>query len=1215
MKNRFCKKLAAIVVILLSLAGSLHAQTAMQNEKIQFASDRVIVKLANTSAMRSTTTVPSVAPSAPNLGVTYSGIRLLNPSKGNAIRNNFSTMEVNDKQNNVYVLMLEEEGEQAVRRALEILNANPAVEIAEPDFYYQLFATPNDPMFSQQYALQRMNAPAAWDITTGSENVIVGIIDTGIDGTHPDLAGNLWVNPNPNQNGYVNDINGYDFVKHKGGIPTDAGSHGTHVSGIVGAKGNNSIGVSGINWNVSLAWLGVGLEGGQNISVGAVIEALNYANNHNIQITNNSYGGPGYSAIFENAIRNYNGLFVAAAGNEKRDNDLYSSYPANYNLPNVVSVASTDKNDNLSSFSNYGVNSVHIAAPGSNILSTVPNGRYEEKSGTSMASPYVAGVAALIKSTKSGLSPAQIKEILITTARYSNSLNGFGILDAYTALTVDLDNASTRIDLSESNPSSSGLRWTFSDDVYTISDGANVSITGNNEGSERRVEVMAGAAAYITLDNANIAGLAANQSPLLINSGANVTLKIVGTNTLTAGDNRAGIQASSAKLTINGTGSLTTTGGNNGAGIGGGSNGAGGNITISGEIVITATGGLNAQGIGRGSGSSAAGTFAINGNVIVIANSVGDTNTNNRTGGILFDGNTGISYGTRITMSSDVTIPANLTIPESCTLIVPTGVTLIIPVGVTLTNNGRIANYGVINIKGALMNNNIIVNLGIIYGTIAGNPEISDFPYIDLNDSNPFPQGVGWTFSGNVYTVSDGANVTFTGTSTSRCIEVVTNATANITLKGVTIQGLSANQSPLMLNYGANVTLTLEETNRLKAADYFAGIEVPQGTTLTIDGTGSVTAIAGRQSAGIGGSLKTNKCGNVIINGGIITTTGISGNLIGFGGAGIGGSGSRDGDGGNITINGGVITATGNGKGEGIGNGGGTSAGTLTMNGNAIVFANKAGDMDTDRKTGGILVVDNVTYWYGNNNFSLNYNVIVPSNNVLTIDENKTLMIPSDMTLTNNNMIINKGKITNNGTIINNGTVSNKGIVKDNGTIDIIGTFTGNKIQFDNIGGNNNTAAYSEMPIDVTPLFTIHSKAGTPTYTVETGSTGEGTFEDANLTVTKSGKFIIGLQTAETQYYAVGEKVISTLTVNGTTHDMSTGSSQLSIFPNPIKDDIFIRSDLPVEKVKIYSLTGNLLLQENNFKEKISVSDLFKGVYLLKVYTDKGITISKIIKD
>ncbi|MDR1526285.1 MAG: S8 family serine peptidase [Dysgonamonadaceae bacterium] len=380
-----------------------------------FAKDRVLVQLANTPAMQARMSGPGTAQRAPDLGVGFSELRLLNPSKGNTNIGHFSTMNVNDKQNNVYVLTLKETGENAVERALKILNANPAVEIAEPVFYYTLYTTPNDPLFPQQYALNKINALQAWEMTTGSNSVVVGIIDSGIDGTQPDLSDNLWTNPNPNQGGYVNDIHGYDFVYRRSGTPADMGTHGTHVAGIIGAKGNNGTGITGVNWNVSLAWLGIGIDG-MYVSSDAAIEALNYANNHHIKITNNSWGGEGYSALLEDAIRNYNGLFVAAAGNNGTNNDNRPFYPSAYNLPNLIAVASTDPDDNRSPFSNYGANSVHIAAPGSAVLSTIVNGQYQEMSGTSMAAPHVTGVAALMLSVNPNATASHLKSVLIHSA-------------------------------------------------------------------------------------------------------------------------------------------------------------------------------------------------------------------------------------------------------------------------------------------------------------------------------------------------------------------------------------------------------------------------------------------------------------------------------------------------------------------------------------------------------------------------------------------------------------------------------------------------------------------------------------------------------------------------------------------------------------------------------------------------------------------------------
>jgi|GEM_PF-3987562 len=399
-----------------------------------FADNRVIVKLAKASGIGL-----SGMPSTPDLGIGYSGMRLLNPSEKSKKTSGFSFMSVNSTQDNIYVIELDEPGIESVEEALEILNANPAVEIAEPVYFYETHVIPNDPQYSNQYALQKINAEQAWNVTTGSKNVVVGIIDSGIEGTHPDLVNNLWVNPNPNQDGYINDINGYNFTGRVGGTPTDSDGHGTHVAGIIGAQGNNSIGVAGTNWNVSLAWLGAST-GGTQLSGEAIIEAINYANNHDIMILNNSYGGYDYSEITRQVIANYNGLFVVSAGNERNDNDGdFKTYPASYNCPNIISVAATDSSDNLASFSNFGASMVSISAPGDYVRSTHINGSYSYMSGTSMACPYVAGIAALIKAAHPTFAPSQLKGSILGTARKEAGLPVItgGIADASDAIAVN----------------------------------------------------------------------------------------------------------------------------------------------------------------------------------------------------------------------------------------------------------------------------------------------------------------------------------------------------------------------------------------------------------------------------------------------------------------------------------------------------------------------------------------------------------------------------------------------------------------------------------------------------------------------------------------------------------------------------------------------------------------------------------------------------------
>jgi len=408
-----------------------------------FSEDKVLVKLAQTQSS-------SMRMMSLDLGVEISEMRLVNPSDEDADNTQMGIFSnLPQTQNNVFVITLEETGKEAVESALEILNANPAVEIAEPNYLYKISIAPNDPNYYTQYALGKINAEQAWAITRGSKSVVVGVIDSGIDGTHPDLIANLWVNPNPNRNGYVNDIHGYNFSSYSGrarsgGIPFDDNGHGTHVAGIIGAKGNNGIGICGVNWDVSLAWMGIyaGISG--TLSTDAAIEALNYANLNNIRITNNSWGGTGYSQLLYEAIRNYNGLFVVAAGNTSTggtNNDLLPLYPASFDLPNIITVASTDSSDNLSSFSHFGENSVHLAAPGTNIYSTYRGGLYATLSGTSMAAPHVAGVAALLLAQNPTWTPQQLIAAMVSSVRTVPSLAGRvrtgGIVNAQAALQIN----------------------------------------------------------------------------------------------------------------------------------------------------------------------------------------------------------------------------------------------------------------------------------------------------------------------------------------------------------------------------------------------------------------------------------------------------------------------------------------------------------------------------------------------------------------------------------------------------------------------------------------------------------------------------------------------------------------------------------------------------------------------------------------------------------
>ena len=268
---------------------------------------------------------------------------------------------------------------------------------------------------------------------------MVGVIDSGVDYTHPDLVSNIWTNPgeiagngiDDDGNGFIDDIHGYDFINNDGD-PMDDNNHGTHVAGTIAGAGNNGQGVTGVNWSSSIMGLKFLSESGSGYTSDAV-RAINYATmmrtsyGVNIRVTNNSWGGGGSSVAMQDAIQASGDagiLFVAAAGNDGTNNDALPHYPSSYALDNVLSVAATDHNDNLASFSNYGQTTVHLAAPGVSILSTVAGGGYSFFSGTSMATPHVAGVAALAWAVDPEATVAEIRTALLQGTDTLGSLAG-----------------------------------------------------------------------------------------------------------------------------------------------------------------------------------------------------------------------------------------------------------------------------------------------------------------------------------------------------------------------------------------------------------------------------------------------------------------------------------------------------------------------------------------------------------------------------------------------------------------------------------------------------------------------------------------------------------------------------------------------------------------------------------------------------------------------
>lgn len=280
-----------------------------------------------------------------------------------------------------YIVSLKAPALDAVPQALSVLSAESNVLVyAEPDYISRINRVPNDTRWSELWGMVRMNATGAWDVTTGSTNVIVAVIDTGIDLDHPDLLANLWKNSaevngtagvDDDGNGYIDDKDGWDFVSSDN-VPDDDEGHGSHCAGTIGAVGNNAKGVAGVCWSVQLMPVKF-LDGNGNANSDG-FDAVVYAANNGADIISASYGGGSYSDTEKDAIAYANSkgvLFVAAAGNESENNDAVPNYPSNYDVPNIVAVAATDQNDVLASFSNYGQTSVDLAAPGVSILSTV----------------------------------------------------------------------------------------------------------------------------------------------------------------------------------------------------------------------------------------------------------------------------------------------------------------------------------------------------------------------------------------------------------------------------------------------------------------------------------------------------------------------------------------------------------------------------------------------------------------------------------------------------------------------------------------------------------------------------------------------------------------------------------------------------------------------------------------------------------------------------
>jgi thermitase len=364
--------------------------------------------------------------------------------------------EVEDRIESVDGLdVIEDEDGQSAADMIEQYRSLPEVEYAEANSEIVLdhedrgrkHAHADDEMFSRQWGLANggengglagadISAMRAWAVTRGSDQVVVAVIDSGVDYTHPDLVRNIWSRPEiikayqDEDLGAVDDLHGFNVVDGNGD-PMDDNGHGTHCAGIIGAEGGNGIGIAGVNWNVKIMPLRF-MDGDGAGTTKDAIEAINYVidRNHagvNVRIISASWGSNTRSRALEDVIRKaYDEgiLFVAAAGNAGSDNDETPHYPSSYNLGNIVSVAATNRNDQLASFSNYGAKSVQVAAPGEEILSTWLEHGFIEKKGTSMATPFVAGVAALILSQNPKMSVDDLRARLLQSVDSLASLNG-----------------------------------------------------------------------------------------------------------------------------------------------------------------------------------------------------------------------------------------------------------------------------------------------------------------------------------------------------------------------------------------------------------------------------------------------------------------------------------------------------------------------------------------------------------------------------------------------------------------------------------------------------------------------------------------------------------------------------------------------------------------------------------------------------------------------
>lgn len=356
------------------------------------------------------------------------------------------------------IVLVELDESRLASNALSELQQDPRVAFLEPDLEFGLDDNfqPSDPVEAEQgphtEARNRPNdlnrrqwgldngsstdidAPEAWTRSIGrrENGPIIAVIDTGVDTNHPDLKDNLWVNPreipgngiDDDGNGVIDDVHGFDAY-FQDGEPEDGNGHGTHCAGIIGATGNNRRGITGVNWQTRIMPVKIFDNGDKpKTSSSAILRGIAYATNNGARLTSNSWGGPSYRSAVQRAFSSSRAFHLMGAGNDSQDNDEKPFYPASYRTNNSLSVAAVDRRGNLSDFSNYGDQTVDLAAPGSSIYSTLPGGRYGTRSGTSMATPFVTGVAGLLLSAAPRLSNNQLRSLILRGVVPKTDLQG-----------------------------------------------------------------------------------------------------------------------------------------------------------------------------------------------------------------------------------------------------------------------------------------------------------------------------------------------------------------------------------------------------------------------------------------------------------------------------------------------------------------------------------------------------------------------------------------------------------------------------------------------------------------------------------------------------------------------------------------------------------------------------------------------------------------------